>query len=469
MQDKTIIINKLEKYNEYINGVWKKYMSTIFFPKSNKHIFIRDMAIVETTKTKYEKKPLINKNIGPIDFNINEYFKKGKCKFIPKKVLPNKIVNEIFSDFMKYNQIPRWDKLKKQLDNMSNYLLYSNINPESIKNMFVNKKSDTINILILGAGPTGLYIANYLYTINLLSPRINLLIIDNKTPVNRESFRLPYTRNRIYGLHLELLNSFFPMFPCIKELTKKGGIQIKYLENIMIIFIYGYGIPIYFTNQINNEDSLKKFISQNKIDIVFDCTGNRFKNNFIVNPSENIISTFFPKDTIFENDKYLIAYHNNEYQLQWKNNIDNRFYISMEIYNNNGKYLDMPIWANEIVFTHDVKFFSKFHNICIKMKPNKINKIMKLFDGLEDMTLSKRIQEKLIYYSDKNIKFSIIEPKLYQKILISSIIHQSDQNTIYIGAGDTIFSSHFAIGAGLNRLLRFINRIVWYIQTLSEI
>lgn len=467
MQNK--IIDKLEHYNNYINGIWKIYVSVMNFPKNGNHIFINDMLQVDNIKIQYPIKEIINKKTEPINFEINKCFKAGKCKFIPRKVLPKKLVDYIYTNFMDYGKIPEWDNFEKELDKLSDYLLYSTIDTEAIKNMFASKTTDTINILILGAGPTGMYIANYLYDINLLSPKINMLIIDNKIPNDMEGFRLPYTRNRIYGLNLQLINSFFATFPCVKDLIKKGGIPIRYLENILLIFLYKYNIPIYFTNQINDETSLKKFIKENKIDIVFDCTGKKFKNNLIENPSENVVSNFYPSDIILENDKYKIHYEGNEFQLQRKNHIENRFYISMDIHDKNGKYISTPIWTYDLIHTHDVKFFSKFHNTCLKIKPNKIHETIKLFDNLMDLHLSKMVQQNLLQYSDKNIKFFIIEPKIYHKILISSIIKQQKQNTIYISTGDSMFSSHFAVGAGLNRLLRFINRIIWYIQTLSSI
>lgn len=471
---------KLEKYHQYVNIIWQKFINKHgFFFQDDKHIFLSDITHVNKLKS---NKRLINPNAKKIKFDINNYFVKGKCDFIPKKILPKKLVNDIFKYLMS-GKIPNWNELKEKLDQMSDYLLYSNINQVSIKKMFREKDDDTINILILGGGPTGLYIANYLNYINLFSPKINLLIIDNKIVKHREGFRLPYTRNRIYGLALSLFNTFFPEFPCIKDLIKKGGIEIKYLENILIILIYGFYIPIYFTNKFSTNLSLKKFIIKNNIDVIYDCTGDRLKFDYTDNISDEsldkIAASFFPKKTIFETNiignpkskkknKYQVIQQNNEFRLQWINHIENKFYLSIEIYDDQGKFLEMPLWSNNLFYMEDVKFFSKFHNKCLKIKKNKLNDCIKLFDHLTDLKLSKEIQNIILKYPNLNIKFFIIEPKIHHKILISSIIKYPTHHAIIIGVGDTIFSSHFAVGAGLNRLLRFVNHIIWYIQLLSK-
>ena len=455
--------NNLERYNEYINKIWKKFISSFSYNSTN-HVFLRDLHRVTEIN---EYKLLVNKKPKKkINFQIHDLFHAKKCNFVPDKFLPKKFVEEIFNELMTYEdeeQIPDWDKLEKQLASFSNYLLYSNISIKSYQKVLRNKDNDTINILILGAGPTGLYIANYINNIKLMSPEINLLVIDNRTVKTKKGSRLPYTRNRIFGLNFDLFGSFFPKFPCIKDLIKLGGIQIKYLENLLIVLAYGYGIPMYFTDTIINEELLKKFVENNRIDIVFDCTGNRLKNNFI----KDVPTDFFANDMVFENREYKVVMEDNMARLLWKNHLANRFYISAEIYDNKGKFITTAIWSYDLFYTNDIKLFSKFHNKCIKIKKDKFDDVNKIFDSLMDLNLLKKIKIMLLTYSDYYIKFYIIEPQIYHKIKISSIIEQPKQKTLYIGAGDTIFSSHFAIGAGLGRLLKFINYVIWGIESLA--
>ena len=413
-----------------------------------------------------EYQSFLNPNVkSGNDINISNYFKEATHKSIPKKILPKKTVNDIMKSFFSRDEFPSWNKLKILLDDFSNYLLYSTVELKKYTKQLQNRDDDTINILILGAGPTGLYIATYLAYINLLTPKINILLIDNR--IASEGYRLPYSRNRIFGLDLSLLNTFFPQFPCVQELIKQGGIEIKYLENIMYVLACGYGVPIYFTNKISNQYKLQKFIVENKIDIVYDCTGNRLKNNFI-KPNTFNESVFFPKNIILVNDQYKIICEHNNCKLVWKNNIKNRFYLSMEVYNPKGKFIKTEIFSDPLVYAHDVALFSKFHNKFLMIKKNKIINALKIFDNMSDLNLSKKIQAILLENKNYFIKFAIIEAVFYHKITISTIIDQPNQKTLYIGAGDTIFSSHFGVGAGLNRLLVFIDYIVWYTQALAS-
>jgi len=173
---------KLEQYNSYVNKIWKIFLNRMIrFNNPTRHIFLNDMDNVAKNNLEDNIKQSINKKAKEFDthFDINKYFKSGKCSFVPTKELPKKLVDNIFYDlFMNYGVTPNWKKLEKQLASFSNYLLYSNIDFKQFKNGLRGKDDDTVNILILGSGPTGLYIANYLNRINLLSG-VSLSTISN--------------------------------------------------------------------------------------------------------------------------------------------------------------------------------------------------------------------------------------------------------------------------------------------------
>ncbi|BCS83684.1 putative ORFan, which is homologous to Tupanvirus deep ocean [Cotonvirus japonicus] len=449
------IDNQLIKYSNYVNEIWHTYINNI---SKNSHVFLKDMNYVQDMIKMYANTVIINDNVKN-NIKFNECFDETPCNYVPNTILTNEKINEIYDDLTKQKTI-NWNLLRNKLDEMSNYLLFSNIIFDEYKKVLREKKSNTINVLILGSGPTGLYLANYINNINLLAPRINLLVIDNRSV---DGNRLPFSRNRIFGINFDMFSSFYSKFPCINELVAQGGIEIKYLENILIILAYKYNIPFYFTNKIKNERILKKFISKNKIDVIFDCTGGRFKNDFIT----KIPNNFFNSEKILENDKFNVVKHQNEYQLQWKNNINGKFFLSMEIYDDNDKYISTELWTYNIIYAEDVKLFYKIHNKCFKIKPKKITEAIKYFNNIKDLNLSLAIQNVLINNANNKIKFYVIETNMYHKISISEVIKQSHQSTIYIGCGDTIFSSHFVVGAGLSRLLTFINYVVWYMQTLN--
>lgn len=462
----------MEAFSDRINDRWKTYINRLNYKRNENHVFISDLELVQENFDRFESKldnSLIKSNSSSKSTDYNKYLVKGKCHYIPNKILPSKLVDQIFRELINYdydNPYAKWKTLTKKLEEMSQYLMYSNITFDKLDENFTKNKPDTINILIMGGGPNGMYIANYLHA-NLMFTNYNLLIVDNRIPDNKEGYRLPFTRNRIFGVDLSLMSSFFPKFPCIKDLIKHGGIEIKYLESILAILTYGFRIPMIFTKKISDESSLLEFNRKYKIDIVFDCTGGRFKNSFIKNPSQEYISHFYDQNTITVTDQYKIDTENNESILHWINHIKHRFYLSIEIYDKKGQLIEIAMNSNNILFAHDVALLSKLHNKCFKIKKNRSIDFIEIFHNMTDIRLSKHIQKILVDNVDHNIKFFIIEPKLYHKFLISSVIKQSSQKTLYIGSGDTIFSSHFAVGAGLNRLLKFIDSIVWDIQNVG--
>ena len=447
--------------SKYINGIWKKYINS-FSNVTNNHIFLDDLSRI--SKSYSQPDPVdITGNLPEID--ISDYFDDKTCLFTPKEKLPMELVDQVFDELTRYQSIPDWSKLRWRLGQYSDYVLPSNIDLRAYSKSLRNKHEDDINVLILGAGPAGLFIANYLNSARIISPRTNILIIDNRTDITNLN-RMPYNRNRIFGLNLNIFSEFSPKFTCLKELLERGMIEIRYLENLLITMVYGFKIPIYFTNKITNENSLRKFVEKNKFDVVFDCTGGRFKNNFIT----DTIINFFNQNIIMENDLYKVEVVDNNAIMLWKNDsITDKFYLSIEIYDANGKFLQMPMWSRDIFYKHDLDFLYQFHDECLKIKKDRLIETVNLFDNLQDRNLSNDIKGTLYSYASENIRFYIIEAKLYHKLKISQIVHQNKHKFLYIATGDTIFSSHFIMGAGLNRILTFSKNMIWSLQFLNNI
>lgn len=466
------------KYSQYVNSIWKEYLNSLNtmincdkksdpqnIPSS--HVFLNDLDWVEDLDNQFRKKSVENPSAfsksNKTSWQIDDYFDAQSCKLSPDKILPENLVEKIY-EILKSDTVPIWDDLTQQMDLFQEYLLYSNINLEKYLDTMRNRTETKINILILGGGPTGLYIANYFYYADLLKPKPNLLILDNR--IKSEGLGLPYSRNRQYGIDLSLMNNFVTNFSCIDGI--KRSISIRYLQNLLLIMVYGRKIPIYFTNIVSNEASLKQFVYDNKIDIVFDCTGNRLPMSFFDNIPKSLANTFFPSDILLQNDKYQIVFKKNEVEVIWNKHIKSRFYLSMEIYQDDGKYGHMPIVYHPLDYAHDIKFFGNFHNKCLKMKHDKQVETVKLFERVADLFLSKQVQFELLANDNRIFKFSIIEPKLHHKLIISRVIKQNNWETVIVGAGDTIFSSHFVVGAGLNRLLPFIDKLVWSCQFFGQ-
>lgn len=456
--------NKLEDCSDYINHIWKKYLERINWKSKDKHIFINDMERVDDI-TK-DDEVFINNKFKADPMNIDEYFHCHECNFVPKEILSEKKVNHLFNYITKRETIPEWDYLEKELTSFSNYLLYSNIDLKSYQKKLKNKGNDTINVLILGAGPTGLFIANYLNRINLISPNTNLLVLDNRIIETNKGLRLPYTRNRIFAINFSIFSEFAENIPCIKEIVKQDKIEIRYLENLLIVLTYGNNIPIYFTDEVLNQQHLENFCQNNKIDVVFDCTGNRLKTDYF---PDRIPKNFFPKDMIFENRDHEVVIRNNEAKLNWKDNMKNKYYVYLDTYNKDGKLIDSDPYPTNIVFEEDLQFFKQVKDKYIKIRKSQIDDIMGFLEkNIKDLRLLKDLQNRILDSANRIIKFVLVEIQIYHKLKISAVIKQNNQNTLYIGTGDTIFSSSWIIGAGLNRLLYFIKKPIWSLQLLSN-
>ena len=115
------------------------------------------------------------------------------CKYIPKKIISKTKLNEIY-EIISNPEITDFNIIRKNLDEMYNYLLPSTINNLSEYENSINKND--INITILGCGPVGLYTALYLNEYynksNIFNFKINILLIDNR--IKEEGIKMPYTR-----------------------------------------------------------------------------------------------------------------------------------------------------------------------------------------------------------------------------------------------------------------------------------
>ena len=58
-------------------------------------------------------------------------------------------------------------------------------------------------------------------------------------------------------------------------------------------------------------------------------------------------------------------------------------------------------------------------------------------------------------YDDYIIEFDIWGVYMRHGIKISDVFKVNNRDILFIGAGDTIFHSHFITGAGLNRMFDF--------------
>ena len=131
-------------------------------------------------------------------------------------------------------------------------------------------KSGDLNIVVVGAGVCGLFLANSLK--HCFGDQANILVLDNRStfPNTRERFQ----RNWLTHIPTDLFKSHQPS--SVKYLTEcfgsNGaiGIPINILEAILQLSSKDQGVKFYFSKELDYS-SLKN----NVIDLIFDATGSR--------------------------------------------------------------------------------------------------------------------------------------------------------------------------------------------------
>lgn len=418
-----------------------------------------------------------------IKLKINEKFKK----FIMKDEHPFfkdiKLVNKKAEDFLKYqnnyiiNKI-NYKKLKKipnefnvKLDKCCNELKIDNLkqlNKEMLKsnnylNIFkivtkiarymikdndikINKNYKTI--LIIGAGPIGLFMACYL---KITFDNINVVIYDNK--LDKSGFRKPYTRVRPFSTSSKYLSLIIPKLYCLTNYDYIF-INIFLLEYLLYSkAILDYNIPIYYRD--NDWNDYLEIIKNNNIDIVFDCSGGRLKPNIF-----NKIDTSWIEDPKFIINKdikkqlYVDKIQNLVHLIDYpKDNIfkKNHYYGSVNIYNIKNEFVDKI--DIDILNKEDLMFFNK-----IKKNNFSYENIIELIRGIYSDTSRNYIYNILMdnskKYKDYYFNFDIWGIYIRHTIQPCEIFNVNNSDKLYISIGDSMFHSHYITGAGLNRTIK---------------
>eukprot|EP00977_Amphora_coffeiformis_P014616 scaffold4102_cov168-Amphora_coffeaeformis.AAC.5 len=134
---------------------------------------------------------------------------------------------------------------------------------------------DTINIVIIGAGPVGLFLANALSTISVLTfgkRKIRVVMFENR--IHENGFKNAYSRNWISELHTEYMQSLDPMLKRLFEIIHWPGfyrIPIHTTETLFLLSNRYRGIKFLYDDLQNYMDVLKEAPNL----VVFDATGHR--------------------------------------------------------------------------------------------------------------------------------------------------------------------------------------------------
>lgn len=429
----------LDDYVAYANKMWENWIKEWCY--DNTHVFLRDLTRVTHASPDISKK---DANKKPIKRVLSEYVTMGSCKTKPSDVLPERYVRKMLS-IIKAKQVD-YSKMTGLAEEMSKYYL------EPTATLDITFPIDDINILILGGGPTGLIMANYLA--KLQYPRLNVLMIDNRV---YGEYRMPYTRDQPYDSHYEAFTDFWPQASSLTD--DRFTMQIKHLEYVLYALVRATRTHIVYTKAIDSQATLEKLVAEKHISVVYDCTGGRLDLNYLKNSSD-IFSNYqmtMPKWSVIKDA--------NTYRIKWKS-MDGRFFLRADYYEN-GQFVE-HLWqeypsAKHIRTLHDLNLLKPLHGKCVNIKNNA--EFSKLISTIVDPELRRAILDGLVKAHD-TIFFYIVEPKMHHMIRIASTFHVGKQKCAYVALGDTAFSSHFYIGAGLSRLSSVNEHLAWYLQSL---
>lgn len=455
MTNLNIIDNKIINLNLINNKINEMWLNK--FINNKKHIFFKNIDdaknisnnIVKNLTEVYGVKNNLTNN--KLNCDLNSELNKiiyPKIKIIKdKKQIYNKyLTNNDIKKFMNIiNKCHTKEYIENEIEKIKNKLLPSNIKINSYLNSI--KKNNKNKILIIGGGPNGLF--NALYLNYLYKNNIDILILDNRCKI--ESYREPYTRERIFNYSTDLLTILYKYLYCNDN---NYGSQIKYIEYLGYFQILNKNVPIYFTKKYENWNNIQKFMKKYNFKIIFDCTGNRL--NVPKLKINNNILNYYDKSN---NKNYKLNLKNNEIILQSKNINDTLMNIfTISFYDKNKNYVGYnDCYTNNKC---DIILYKYLNNKLISKK-TLINDILPLIINKLDKKIIYEISiEDYLYY----FKFNLIKIDMHHKIIISNIFKYNNYNFLYIGNGDTIFHSHFITGSGLNRLFTFIVKILYLIN-----
>ena len=419
---------------------------------SDMHPFFKDLKKVHKAAPEYRKNILNNikrrinyKEVHNIPDNINVEPKFETLNIDELKKLDYNMSNNTID----YN----YNKIFEIVSFLSKYIIKSNVSDkEKLYKTISNNKKDTINIMIIGSGPVGLFLACYLYlyyneTSMNSSPRVNIVMYDSR--IDKPGFRKPYNRQRIFATTSKYLSLVIPKIYCWND-KDNFMVNIFLLEYILFtVANIHYNIPMIYEDY--DWDDYKKIVDKGQFDVVFDCTGGRLHNDVIKKVDalwvKKMNTNFMEKElTIKEKDNLVILEND-------KNHIINYFFGSMDFHYNDKTLTFHSKYDIDIMNSNDLIYLNK-----IKDKYYKYNDAINLIQGIKDANfrdflytmITKNIQNKELL-----IKFDVWGVYMRHQIKISDTFIVNKRKILLIGAGDTIFHSHFITGSGLNRIFDF--------------
>lgn len=131
-------------------------------------------------------------------------------------------------------------------------------------------KNGTLNALIIGGGPCGLYLASGLKA--ALRDRVNVLVADNRAI--KPNLREPFNRKWLTQISSQLFiaPAYEEIFPLLSCFGTDGflGLPLNFVEGILQLFCKAVGVRFFFSPEIDYAT-----LSHQELVLMFDATGGR--------------------------------------------------------------------------------------------------------------------------------------------------------------------------------------------------
>ena len=209
-----------------------------------------------------------------VKLNTNKYDAQPASKNIVSAIDETNIDN-IFSELLDIIDLSeRWDAAQKLIRSAAPLItrddFYSFKKEELTQQLSEAQNNEHLNIVILGAGCTGLTIANALA--RSFNDKVNILIIENR--VQRPHVKKNYERNWLTELNSECLNGVID--PRVLSILRGFGepaflgTTIALFETLLLIANRQAGVKFLF-----RADYDLSFLNESKTQLIFDATGGR--------------------------------------------------------------------------------------------------------------------------------------------------------------------------------------------------
>ena len=487
-------LNKIKLFNSTLSLFYKKKLETIInyasigwiYSVSIDHIYFEDNKKINkleiSTKDNNSKD---NISIIKKDLTLN-YNEDSENKNLLAKFLADK------DEISVYKKLQQLTKQNNSVLTKDSFYSFSGI--DFLEAQIQTFRNNTINVLIIGAGFTGLYLANVLKF--FFGSKISILLVDNRCV--RKNLRTKFDRNWLTNVNHK--NFAKNLDPEIKDLLGSFGIDgqvglpLNIIESILKLSCISKGTKFFYSPNYN----FKKFCNKN-IDTIFDATGGRLGNNFSLeeNKEKTNYNLSIPRGRnleinipgINQNKKFLDPNLNDlNFTLRPSGRIYHPYFKGIKIQNHMIKLTNIqPEYSRKILYFLKKENYDNIFYLWNGELKKQINEAL-LFINIsfeEKKLLAKIIDKSLelrkfyVKYCDEINLFDQRIDKLFKLLLSMKIcdilIHKpftyephinlnnsiNDINEVQVfPIGDSLFSGNPKAGNGLSFHIKFINELV---------